>query len=87
MPLEDAADAAPFLAAFGPEVGIWARVVDVETPIALRLVLAPIGEQWRVVGVESSKSRPDLIGLPPGALPSRADRKTTDALTGRRRQQ
>ena len=33
-PLEDAADAAPFLAAFGPEVGIWARVVEVQTPVA-----------------------------------------------------
>ena len=51
LALEDAAEAAPFLAAFGPEVGIWARVVEVETPIDLRLVLAPVGERWRVVGV------------------------------------
>jgi hypothetical protein len=50
-PLEDAADAAPFLAAFGPEVGIWARVVEVQTPIALRVVVAPIGERWVVIGV------------------------------------
>ena len=49
--LEDAADAAPFLAAFGPEVGIWARVVTVQTPIALRVVAAPIGDQWVVIGV------------------------------------
>lgn len=51
MPLEDAADAAPFLAAFGPEVGIWARVVEVQAPVALRVVAAPIGDQWVVIGV------------------------------------
>jgi hypothetical protein len=51
LSLEDAADAAPFLAAFGPEVGIWARVVEVQTPIALRVVVAPIGERWVVIGV------------------------------------
>ena len=49
--LDDAADAAPFLAAYGPEVGIWARVVEVQTPVALRVVVAPIGEQWEVIGV------------------------------------
>lgn len=49
--LEDAADAAPFLAAFGPEVGIWARVVEVQTPIALRVVVAPVGDRWVVIGV------------------------------------
>ncbi len=50
-PLEDAAEAAPFLAAFGPEVGIWARVVEVHTPVALRAVAAPIGDRWVVIGV------------------------------------
>ena len=50
-PLEDAADAAPFLAAFGPEVGIWARVVEVQTPVAIRVVAAPVGDQWVVIGV------------------------------------
>jgi hypothetical protein len=49
--LEDAADASPFLAAFGPEVGLWARVVSVETPIDLRVVAAPVGERWVVIGV------------------------------------
>ena len=49
--LEDAADASPFLAAFGPEVGLWARVVSVQTPIALRVVVAPLGEHWVVIGV------------------------------------
>lgn len=49
--LEDAADAAPFLAAFGPEVGIWARVVEVQAPISLRVVVAPVGERWVVIGV------------------------------------
>lgn len=49
--LSDAAEAAAFLAAFGPEVGLWARVVEVKSPAALRVVVAPIGEQWLVIGV------------------------------------
>lgn len=49
--LEDAAESAPFLAAFGPDVGVWARVVEVEDPVRLRAVVAPVGEQWLVIGV------------------------------------
>lgn len=50
LPL-DAVDAAPFLAAFGPEVGQWARVVAVTEPVELRAVVAPIGQEWLVIGV------------------------------------
>ncbi|CAN5214012.1 hypothetical protein BH18ACT5_BH18ACT5_01610 [soil metagenome] len=49
--LDDAAESAPFLAAFGPDVGVWARVVEVVDPVRLRAVVAPVGEQWVVIGV------------------------------------
>lgn len=51
-------DAASFLAAYGGEVSTWARVVDVDTPVGLRAVVAPIGDRWAVIGV-----------LPPGRGP------------------
>jgi hypothetical protein len=44
-------DAGPFLAAFGPDVGEWARVVAVTAPVELRAVVAPIGQEWLVIGV------------------------------------
>jgi hypothetical protein len=44
-------DAGPFLAAFGPGVGEWARVVAVTAPVELRAVMAPIGQEWLVIGV------------------------------------
>ena len=50
LPLE-AIDAAPFLAAFGPEASTWARVVTVTEPVPLRAVVAPIGQEWLVIGV------------------------------------
>ncbi len=46
-----AVDAAPFLAAFGPEASAWARVVAVVAPVPLRAVVAPIGQEWLVIGV------------------------------------
>lgn len=49
-PLDDV-DAAPFQAAFGDDAAAWARVVDVSAPKALRVVLAPVGDAWLVVGV------------------------------------
>ena len=45
------AEAAPFLAAFGPEVSEWARVVAITAPVELRAVVAPIGQEWLVIGV------------------------------------
>lgn len=48
-------DAASFLTAFGEgrfgPATTWARVVDVDGPVPLRAVLAPLGETWIVVGV------------------------------------
>lgn len=49
-PLPDI-DGAPYLAAYGGEVTDWARTVDVEAPVALRAVVAPIGDRWAVIGV------------------------------------
>lgn len=41
----------PLSAAFGEEVGIWSRVVPVTSPVELRAVVAPLGQDWIVVGV------------------------------------
>jgi hypothetical protein len=51
VPLADAAESEPFLAAFGPEVGLWARVVPIDGEHPLRAVVAPIGDEWVVIGV------------------------------------
>lgn len=48
---EDPVDAAPFVDAYGPEFENWARVVPVVSPVPLRTVLAPIGNEWVVIGV------------------------------------
>lgn len=49
-PLDDPLTVQPFLSAFGPDVTTWARVVTVSSPEPLRLVLAPYGDVWTVVG-------------------------------------
>ena len=51
QPLLDTADLAPFIAAFGPEAGLWARVLAVQSPVPLRAVVAPLGNDWTVVGI------------------------------------
>jgi hypothetical protein len=56
-PLDDTVDAEPFLAAFGGDVLGWARVVPVTAPVALDVVLAPIGDRWSVVGVINASTR------------------------------
>jgi hypothetical protein len=48
--LDEASDLAPFVAAYGPEVATWARSVSIGGPVSLRAVLAPIGEEWQVIG-------------------------------------
>jgi hypothetical protein len=55
--LDDTDSAEPFLAAFGGDVFSWARVVPLASPVHLDLVLAPIGEQWFVIGAIASSSR------------------------------
>lgn len=44
-------DSGPFLAAFGAAANEWARVVPVTAPVALKAVVAPIGQEWLVIGV------------------------------------
>lgn len=46
-------ESGPFVTAFGPETGSWARVVPVTAPVSLRAVVAPIGDEWVVVGMLS----------------------------------
>jgi hypothetical protein len=53
-PLNDNDSYSALLAAFGPDVGLWARVVPLRAPSAMNLVLAPVGEQWLVIGMLSS---------------------------------
>jgi hypothetical protein len=48
--LDDTQQAESFIAAFGGDVFSWARVVPVSAPAALDVVLAPIGDQWSVIG-------------------------------------
>ncbi|MGH9051219.1 MAG: hypothetical protein ACRDY4_15930 [Acidimicrobiia bacterium] len=54
-PLEPDAGVEPFLAAFGPEVLSWARVVPTTSPVPMAVVLAPVADTWLVIGtLESS---------------------------------
>ena len=46
----DPLDAGPFTAAFGEDIVDLARVVSVESPVELRAVVAPLGDEWLVVG-------------------------------------
>lgn len=48
--LADPVSIQPFLASFGDEVTVWSRVVPVSGPSELRLVLAPFGDDWTVIG-------------------------------------
>jgi hypothetical protein len=54
--LPDTAQDQPFLAAFGGDVHQWARVVRLESPVRMDVVVAPVGEQWLVVGVLQAPS-------------------------------
>ena len=50
--LDQATDSKDFLAAFGPAVGGWARLVPVEgSDLRFFAAVAPIGDTWRVMGV------------------------------------
>lgn len=49
-PLDDL-EARPVLTAFGPEAAAAARVVRVDGPAALGVVLVPIGSDWTVVAI------------------------------------
>jgi hypothetical protein len=51
LPLEPVESADSFLAAYGPDVFSWARVVPVTAPARVGAVLAPLGSRWRVIGL------------------------------------
>jgi hypothetical protein len=52
--LEPGVGVEPFLAAFGPEVLSWARVVPLAGPVPLAVVLAPVADRWVVLGALDS---------------------------------
>jgi hypothetical protein len=42
-----------YVAAFGPEVGAWARLVPVQGPgTRFSVVVGPLGDAWRVLGTD-----------------------------------
>lgn len=49
--LPEGADAEVFLSAYGPDVYSWSRVVPLAGPVPMRVVLAPIGDAWQVIGI------------------------------------
>ena len=56
QPYRQRADGAQLLAAFGPAIGAWARVVQVQGPTQFDLVLAPIGARWVVIAALEQRS-------------------------------
>jgi hypothetical protein len=47
-----------YVAAFGPEVGSWARLVPVQGPGArFSVVVGPLGDAWRVLGTDPVTTR------------------------------
>ena len=47
-----------YVAAFGPEVGAWARLVPVQGPRSrFSVVVGPLGDAWRVLGTDPVTSR------------------------------
>lgn len=53
-PPGDLDDTGALVAAYGPELTSWARLVPVESPERLTIALAPLGPDWRVIGVVRS---------------------------------
>jgi hypothetical protein len=47
-----------YVAAFGPEVGAWARLVPVQGPgTRFSVVVGPVGDAWRVLGTDPVPTR------------------------------
>jgi hypothetical protein len=47
-----------YVAAFGPEVGAWARLVPVQGPrTRFSVVVGPLGDTWRVLGTDPVQAR------------------------------
>jgi len=56
QPFSAVADATPYVAAFGAEVGTWARVVPVQGPgTHFAAVVGPLGDSWRVLGIDAGQ--------------------------------
>lgn len=49
--LSSISDPSPVTSFFGPDATAWARVVRLDGPVPMRAVLAPVGDQWVVIGV------------------------------------
>lgn len=50
-PLAETDGVSALVSAYGPEVMDWGRAVAVESPEPMQIVLAPVGAEWRVIGV------------------------------------
>lgn len=50
-PFDDPLTNQPFTTAYGPDLVLWARAVHVAAPVDLRLVMAPYGDSWTLIGV------------------------------------
>jgi len=53
-PLASLTNPAAIIDSYGPDAGTWARVVRLDGPVPLRVVLAPVGARWLVVGVTTA---------------------------------
>jgi hypothetical protein len=51
MPLPDGPISADIVAEYDTGALGWARVVDVTAPVQMSIVLAPIGDAWKVIGL------------------------------------
>ena len=56
VPLAELSNSTVFVSAFGAGVGRWARAVAVDGDARFTIVLAPIGDEWRVMGVVADAS-------------------------------
>jgi hypothetical protein len=52
--LESYSSPTTVLSAFGPESSVWARVVRVNGPATLDVIMAPLGDRWVVVGISAA---------------------------------
>ena len=56
QPFDEAAEPEAYVAAFGPEVGSWARLVPVQGPnTRFHVVVGPLGDAWRVLGTDPAQ--------------------------------
>lgn len=60
QPFSAVSDPSSYVAAFGAEVSVWARVVPVQGPGGSHFaaVVGPLGDAWRVLGVDPGQGSP-----------------------------